>query len=359
MNKNIIFLNTHFYPPRTGGERYDWEIAQFLEKKGFNIYYITEDKPPFFIRYGTTTSFYLIWHLAITPNRITIIQDASPHIRYLFANLLFKLFTNIKQITIIHHPNFPFRKYNVFRMFERFTQRLQLILSDRIITNSKYTKKQMTEMGIKADKIFIIPPAVDYPNKTYREKEFPETPTIFFLGNITPRKGLLYLLQALSNLKNYDWELIIAGDENLNKEYTTHCEEFIKNASIKNRINFLGYTEKSKIHEIFKETDIFILPSCHEGYGMVIKEAASFGVPIITTRVGAIPEIVEHGESAFLIPPEDPDAIKNAIVNLLEDENLRKKIAKGAFDSVDFSYTWETAGKKFFRYIKRYILRNN
>lgn len=351
MNKNIIFLNTHFFPPRTGGERYDWEIAQFLEKKGFNIDYITEDIPPFFIRPGTTTSLYLIWHLAITPNLTAIIQDASPHIRYLLANLFLKLFTNIKQITIMHHPNFPFRKYKVFRMFEKFTQRLQLILSDRIITNSKYTKKQMTDMGVNANKISIVSPAVDYPNRVFQEKELSSPPKLFYLGFLTPRKGLIYLLKALSELKDYDWQLFVGGDEKLNSEYVRDCKEITKNSSIEDRVEFLGHIDRPQINELFRKADIFILPSSHESYGMVIKEAASFGVPIITTRVGAIPEIVEHEESALLIPPEDPIAIKDAIVRLLEDEHLRKKIARGAFDSVDFNYDWNTAGEKFYRKI--------
>lgn len=341
------------FPAKTGGERYDKEMMLYLKQKGYSVHYVTQYTPPFFIRYGLTTSPYLIYHLDLSPNPTIIVEDSAPHKRYLLANLFLKCFTNIKIVVIMHHPNFPFRKYKIFRFLDGLLQKIQLYLADHIVTNSEYTKKQILDMGISGDKTTIISPAVDYTNKEFTEKDLNDPANILYLGYLTPRKGLIYLLKALSELKDYNWRLIIAGEESYFPLYVKACKKYIESVSIEDRIEFLGHINRDRIDELFHITDIFILPSSHESYGMVIKEAASYGIPIITTNVGAIPEIVEHEESALLIPPKDHTAIKKAIIRLLDDEKLRKKIAKGAFNSVDFSYNWDVAGKKFYSILSR------
>jgi glycosyltransferase involved in cell wall biosynthesis len=351
--KKVCMLLPNVFPAKTGGERYDKEMMLYLERMGYSVHYITQYTPPFFIRYGLTTSPYLIYHLGISPNSTIIVEDSAPHKRYLLANLFLKCFTNIKIVVIMHHPNFPFRKYKIFRFLDGVLQKMQLYLADHIVTNSEYTKKQILDMGISGDKITIISPAVDYTNKEFKEKDLNDPANILYLGYLTPRKGLIYLLRALSELKDYDWELFIGGDEKSHPDYVSNCKKFAKSSGIEDRVNFLGHIDRPQINELFRNADIFILPSSHESYGMVIKEASSFGVPIITTDVGAIPEIVKHEESALLIPPKDHTAISKAIIHLLEDDKLRKKIAKGGFNSVDFSYNWDVAGEKFYNLLLR------
>jgi glycosyltransferase involved in cell wall biosynthesis len=204
------------------------------------------------------------------------------------------------------------------------------------------------KMGVRESNIHVIHPAIALPSKKFNErKKLNQPPVLFFLGYISYRKGLIFLIEALNMIKEKDWRLIVAGDTSQDPEYVERCNVLINKYGLVEKIEFTGMITREKINEYFSNSDIFIFPTLYEGYGMVIKEAASFGIPIITTNVSAIPYLVKNKESALLVPPEKPDAIKNAIIKLLEDEKLRKKISVGAYKTVNFSYNWKKAGERF------------
>lgn len=90
----------------------------------------------------------------------------------------------------------------------------------------------------------------------------------------------------------------------------------------------------TELKEKYKEADIFILPSTIEGFGMVFLEAMNYGLPVIGSNVGGIPEIIDDGKNGFLVDPENPKEIAEKIRIIFEDEALRNKISENAYKRV-------------------------
>jgi len=340
---NVIFISGfRLDSPKTGGLRYNYEVMKCFLNKGFRVWSFHDENLPSLFLQGLWDSPFIIWHLMNSPNRYLIVQDSAPHKSYLLFNLYLRAFSNVKIVTILHHAVYHQKKSKIHQLIDKVIETLLLKLSHFIIVNSNYTKGEALELGIDERDIAVIYPAVDLPVRKFtRSEKLNDPPLLFMLGYVTRRKGLIYLIEALNLMKEKEFHLIVAGDTGMEPEYLNKCMSKIREYKLTDRIEFLGYKSREKINEIFRETDIFILPTLHEGFGMVIKEAGSFGIPIITTGVGAIPELVENEKSAILIPPKAPESLKDAIIRLLDDEELRVDIAKGAFNSVDFTYKWD------------------
>ena len=111
---------------------------------------------------------------------------------------------------------------------------------------------------------------------------------------------------------------------------------------IEDRVIFLGYIEDSKLPEVFRMADIFVLPSVtSEAFGIVVLEAMASGVPVIATNVGGIPEIVKENEAGLLVPPGNELELRNAIQRLLQEEKLRRWYGSNGRRAVEEKYSWD------------------
>ena len=139
-----------------------------------------------------------------------------------------------------------------------------------------------------------------------------------FIGTISPAKGIEMLLRCFINLNSQNAELYIAGTGKQN--YVTLLQETYRASNIK----FLGYTEPGKF---FPEIDILVVPSlCEEALGMVVPEAFAFGIPVIGSRRGGIPEMIEDGINGFLFDPDKPDKLLELLEFLIEHKGIIEKM---------------------------------
>ncbi len=165
---------------------------------------------------------------------------------------------------------------------------------------------------------------------------------IMFLGWCIKTKGIEELLEAWSDIvvKHSEWKLRIVGP----------CQDFYrkeleKRYSFKNVI-FDGEKAHDEAMKLLSETGIFILPSYTEGFPNVILEAMALRKPIIATDVGAIKEMLSE-ESGMIIPSQNTYAIKDALCNLIENEQLREKLAKNAYTRVRSEYSIDSIFEKY------------
>ena len=105
----------------------------------------------------------------------------------------------------------------------------------------------------------------------------------------------------------------------------------------KQAVSFLGHVDNTGL--FYAASDLFVLPSRHEPFGLVFLEAAQYALACIGTSVGGIPEIVVDGETGFLVPPERPDELAARIVWLSRDEGLRQDLGKAARRRVQTNFT--------------------
>lgn len=159
---------------------------------------------------------------------------------------------------------------------------------------------------------------------------------IGFLSWFVEKKGIIYLLEAYHKLIYAGYseiKLILAGDGPLLKSIKTYIEE----PEIKNNIRLIGKVKGAEKEKFFRNLDLFILPSIslsndQDGIPVVLMEAISYGLPIVSTRVSGIPEICIHNYNGLLINERNPQEIYESIITLYENESLRKKFSKNSLN---------------------------
>ena len=149
---------------------------------------------------------------------------------------------------------------------------------------------------------------------------------ITFLGELGERKGVRELVQALARLSPQSrWTATLAGNGRV-AETAALCSEL----GITERTVIPGWLDERRCMQLLARTDIFVLPSLAENLPMAILEAFAFGKAVITTPVGAIPEVIDDERNGLLVPPGDVDALAAALDRLIGDDELRKRLGTTA-----------------------------
>lgn len=198
----------------------------------------------------------------------------------------------------------------------------------RVIAISNSVHDSLIRHGIRADRIAIVHNAIDLarfteaPRANIRNERTIDNAFIYLsVGRIVPQKGVDILLASFA--KQERGVLIIAGDG----EERAAREAQAASLGISERVHFLGV--RSDIPNLMKAADCFVLASRWEGFGIVFAEALASGLPVVATSVDGIREVVDP-ESGILVPPEDSDALAEAMRSMREDDKLRARLAAHA-----------------------------
>jgi glycosyltransferase involved in cell wall biosynthesis len=150
---------------------------------------------------------------------------------------------------------------------------------------------------------------------------------ILFLGHLSVRKGVPELLQALSRpaLSSRQWRATLAGGGPVDE-----FRRLATDLGIAQRVDFPGWLGAARIRELCGDADVLVLPSHAEGLAMAVLEGISYGLAVIATPVGAHPEVIEPEVSGILVPPGDVEALADALVRLVDDEGLRRRLGAAA-----------------------------
>jgi glycosyltransferase involved in cell wall biosynthesis len=156
----------------------------------------------------------------------------------------------------------------------------------------------------------------------------PDSLVVGYVGWLTPIKGVTYLLDAMAEVvqRHPNSLLMLVGKGDEKGEEEVKLSKQVENLGIVDNVRFLGW--RPDVNEIMGCFDIFVLPSLNEGMGRVLVEAMSAGLPIVASRVGGIPDLVEHGENGLLVPPANAGALERAISDLLSDKARRKRMGE-------------------------------
>lgn len=192
---------------------------------------------------------------------------------------------------------------------------------DVLIVLSESWKKWFTEIGINGDKIIILHNITPYPTIIQEAKVQDGKIHFLFLGEIGKRKGVFDILNAISKNRSFfekKLQLRIGGNRNEKKLLET-----IKKYELENIVFFEGWVGGEKKIELLNWADLYILPSFNEGLPISILEAMSYGLPIISTPVGGIPEVVKG--NGMLVTPGNIKEIHDAIKKYIDNPLLIEK----------------------------------
>ena len=238
-----------------------------------------------------------------------------------------------------------FEKYSGLR---KIIAKFVIPRADAIRCVSQRLKGQLiSDFGVKEEKITVVPIYSNLKSKisnlAYRQAGLKSDKTrndkfIFLtVGRLVPVKNIGLQVKALSEvIKKYpNAELWIVGDgpekSNL-KSQTLPTGRQVSNLKLENNVKLLGWQNNPE--EFYKQADAFLLTSNYEGWGMVVIEAASYGLPIIMTDVGCAGEVIKNEESGLVIPVNNQAKLEEAMARIINDENLRQKLAENAIATV-------------------------
>ncbi len=196
------------------------------------------------------------------------------------------------------------------------------------------------DLGIDAGKVVIVPNGVPLPSMP-RSAQASDRPIdapcrILYLGALGRRKGTSDLLQALASprLCTMQWDAVIAGNGDV--------DSFRKEAealSLADRVRFPGWVGPEDAQALLASADIFVLPSYNEGLPVAVLEAMAAGVPVVTTRVGAIPDLGIDGEAGFMIDPGSIEHLADRLAVLVENPALRVQFGNAGRRRIESSFT--------------------
>jgi glycosyltransferase involved in cell wall biosynthesis len=173
---------------------------------------------------------------------------------------------------------------------------------------------------------------------------------VLFSGRMIERKGVDTLIDAFKRVARMrsDVALLLLGDGPKQAEYQSMVPEELRSC-----IHFAGHVPQNDLPEHFAAADLFVFPSRHDGWGVVINEACAAGLPIVTTRqTGAAYDLVEDGRSGFVLEHDDIDGLVDRLLRLIDDPALREKFGQRSRELVE-PYSAENGAGLFIRQLRR------
>ena len=359
--ENKPFIKTY---PTGGAETVAISLAKVLAQKGHEIFIFTssanssneveEYNGLAIYRYGTNFKFASSrFSLGLLKNPRRYPTDlVHVHASVPMGDLAGFLYAKKKQKPLIVTLHLDLGSYKGFAIklgYSLYCMLIGKLLSwaNVIISPSRYYISEIRALDKYKDKVIVIPNGIDVGdfNAAYsredskRELGFsPSDRLLLYVGNFEPRKGLDILIKAMPRIlkEAQNTNLVLVGDGIMRDK----LEALAKKLGVAEHVKFTGFVNKSEKIRYYKSADIFILPSLYEIFGIVNLEAMACGIPVVASKVGGIPEVVKDGKNGLLIPPGNSEALADALIYLLENEDVREKMGKSGRKKVE-GYSWE------------------
>jgi glycosyltransferase involved in cell wall biosynthesis len=220
----------------------------------------------------------------------------------------------------------------------RVSERAALSFVHRIVTTSAATARLLTaEFAAPAERIIVVQPGTD--RVIVQPRASGDELSILSVGSVVPRKGFDLLIEAMAQNADLPWRLTIVGDRERCPDTVRQLDAIIVQHGLKGRISFTGAVAPESLSTLYAATDLFVLASRYEGYGMAYAEAIAHGLPVIGTTAGAIPEAVPAG-AGVLVQPDDVGALAAALRRLIASPAERAALTAGARKAASRLPTW-------------------
>lgn len=260
---------------------------------------------------------------------ITVAEAVNSHVHYQ-EQLLQDEYTRLKL------PWVPFHQAEKKRRMEEYA------LADYILLPSEFVRSSFIELGFPSEKLIKVP--YGFSQLTSDDKEVrtlaannQDTFTILYVGSISVRKGLHYLLTAFEKLKHPGKKLVVVGPESK--------PNGLEHSRIPDNVVFTGVLKGKELENAYRSADVFCLPSIEEGLALVLGEALSYGLPIIATVNSGAADIITEGQEGFIVPIQDAESIANRFQLLIEDRAVYQQMKDLAVKRAASLNGWDATGK--------------
>ena len=230
---------------------------------------------------------------------------------------------------------------------------IRLILSgtDILTTNSTYTKKVIEDILRLPCPCMVIPMGVITPDEMSTHAITTDAPRILYVGRLIEWKGVDTLVRAMVQVLQEKPLAILtivgSGEER------DSLEKLGYGLGIADHVEFLGQVNDDRLSDLYSTASIHVLPSrasrgiVMEGLGVVLLEAMSYGVPVIGSNIGGIPDIIEDGKNGFLFPSNDEKKLAEKIIIVLSDSMLAGQFRQKGYETVRTRFSWNEISRQF------------
>ncbi|MFD2185038.1 glycosyltransferase family 4 protein [Rhodoplanes azumiensis] len=222
-----------------------------------------------------------------------------------------------------------------------------------IVTSPATARSVAADYGVAPDRIAVAVPGTDRPARFLPDKVDSSRhlagddrlggddrpANLISVGSLVPRKGYDVLIEALARLRAVDWRLVIVGPQDRDPMTAAAVTASIAARGLGDRVTLAGTVSADRLAALYAEADLFVSASLFEGYGMAFAEATSFGLPVVGTTGGAIPDTVPPG-AGILVPPGDVAALASALRDVIATPGTRARLAAAARAAAETLPRW-------------------
>jgi glycosyltransferase involved in cell wall biosynthesis len=345
-----IAILVNLFPPKwlAGTEIATYYIAEYLAQRGHEVHVITsldEGLPEESYEKGFHTHrlpkvrIRFIGGLIFWADIVGILRKIKPdivHAQSLISGMPALLSNKLLRIPYMIYG----RGSDVYLpdWFTKLAAKGILKNASAVIALTEHMKDAM--QAIYSRDIIVVPNGINLNENAEREAEGGNPgKRVLFVGRLHPVKGVQYLLGAMKMVHQElpEAKLILVGDG----EEREHLENLTDSLGIRGCVEFAGRVPHDRVQDYMNRAEVFVLPSLSEGFPVTILEAMACGLPVVATRVGGIPDIIEDGTNGYLVDARDQEQIAEALLRVLQDKMLQKIMSNNNRKSAE-KYRWDT-----------------
>ena len=253
-------------------------------------------------------------------------------------------------IALVHHPLADETGLTPTRADAlKDSEALALTLAQGVIVTSDFTRRRLDQLGLYQQAVHVVPPGVE--PLALRPARNESMLHFLCLGSLIPRKGQDILIDSLNALKELPWQASLVGAYDLNPAFANACQAQINAHRLEQKIRLTGALDDDALKRIWATTDVLVLPSRYEGYGMVVTEAIARGIPVITTDAGALPDTLPP-KAGICVAHNDAVALADALASVITQPDRLHELTQSAVSARTSLNSWSEQVSDFKNAIK-------
>jgi glycosyltransferase involved in cell wall biosynthesis len=342
--RTLTFVIPGDLQTRTGGYGYDRRIIAGLRDRGWRVDVLSlDDSFPFPTRAAREEA---VRAFAAIPAGRTVLVDGLA--LGVLPEEAERERARLNLIALVHHPLAEETGLDptTARALEN-SERRALAAVRSVVVTGESTASLLGRYGVGPERVAVVRPGTD-PAPVARgsasaSDEDAEL-TMLCVATLTPRKGHDILFRALAALPHRSWRLRCAGSLDRDPALVQQLIARLRREGLEDRVDLLGDLDAERLGVEYDRSDLFVLSTRYEGFGMAVAEALARGLPVVSTATGNIPALVGD-EAGIIVAPGDHAAFAEALARLVRDPALRQRYAAGARRVRDRLPAWENSAE--------------
>ena len=347
VNKKILFI-LHLPPPVHGSSL----VGEFINKSNiinttFNCKYINLGTSKSIDEIGKSGFKKMILYISIIFRTLNQLIAFKPDLVYLamtakgiafYKDMVMVFLVKLLGIQLVIHFHNKGVSINQNKSIDNFLYK-RVFKNTKVILLSKYLYPDIKKY-VKEENVFYCPngiPELSLNNNNATIKN--DTVQLLFLSNLIVSKGVYVLLDALKILKSKKIKFICKFIGGIGDITENNFINKVRGLQLQDCVYYLGKKFNQDKIDAFSNSDIFVHPTLHDCFPLVLLEASQFALPMVSTFEGAIPEIINDGINGFLVEKNDITALADKLELLIKDETLRTKLGNAAYEKYLNEYT--------------------